>query len=125
MLQLAVIPGSLKADTVSNFLSPLLKELQCLEHNGMTICLPDGDRIHLKVHLLIASGDIPAASCLANHEGHNSFHGCRICDIQTESLVSPNGRGRGRYYSGTILQSPPALRTTTDYVEGDPVCTHR
>ncbi|KAI7847413.1 hypothetical protein BDC45DRAFT_575875 [Circinella umbellata] len=48
---------------------------------------------------------------------------CRQCRIKTTSEISPAGKGRDRYYPGTIAMSEP--RTDDKFVRGMPKGTHQ
>ncbi|KAG2225344.1 hypothetical protein INT45_005588 [Circinella minor] len=78
----------------------------------------EGGPIHVKVHLLLASGDLIGCQEIAHHTGNNSEYGCRQCRIKTTSEISPAGKGRGRYYPGTEAMSDP--RTDNEFVRGMP-----
>lgn len=103
MLQVAIIPGPRKPKDLYSFLSPLMEDLERLSTQGMILKV-DGelDDIHLKVNLLLASGDIPGIADFIHHSGHGSRYGCRICRIYGVSERSPNGIGHGIYFPGDI-----------------------
>ncbi|KAG2216592.1 hypothetical protein INT45_001980 [Circinella minor] len=100
MLQVSIIPADHTGNLYS-FLKPLMNELFILENAGMEVKFPNGS-VKVKVHLLLASGDIAGIQELIQHSGHNSTYGCRQCHIETVSSISPAGRGNGRYYTGTV-----------------------
>ncbi|KAG2223197.1 hypothetical protein INT45_011543 [Circinella minor] len=72
MIQLAIIPGPKEPKDLVSFLEPMLKELESLQDVGMDVKGDDGNIYHAKVHLLIGTGDIPAAAKLMLYKGHNS-----------------------------------------------------
>lgn len=102
MLQIAVLPLSTKKDNVFSLLEPLVQELRILQDTGISVTGTDGLSIKAKAHLLLATGDTPGAALLCNHEGHQSYNGCRVCTIRTARLPSPNGPGMGHYFPGDI-----------------------
>lgn len=94
MLQIAMIPK--KPKNLFSFLSPLFNELKVLESAGITVeC--EGGNFDCKVHVVLASGDIPAVAELMHHSGHNSLYGCRLCTIKSISSLSPKGNGSGLF----------------------------
>ena len=100
MLEVAIIPGPSKPKDIHSFLEPLMSEIRRLSTEGMTLRIDGEDDIHLHAHLLLASGDVPGVADLIKHSGHNSQYGCRMCRIQSESLISPKGKGHGQYFAG-------------------------
>lgn len=40
------------------------------------------DEFQLRAHIIAWTGDIPALTKLMNITGHNSYSGCRFCDIK-------------------------------------------
>ncbi|KAG2216334.1 hypothetical protein INT45_005493, partial [Circinella minor] len=118
MIQVAILPCNPKKAALHHLLSPLIKELKQLESSGMHIVGSDGAEFTVKAHLLIASGDIVGVTDLCNHSGHSSIFGCRICPIETTCLLSPKGKGYGRYFLGPNLL--PKNRKAKDFKDGDP-----
>ena len=57
MFQLAVIPG--KAKDLDSFLLPIVDEIKSLDEHGLIAKKHNGEEIRSKVHLVIATGDIP------------------------------------------------------------------
>jgi hypothetical protein len=116
MLQVCIMPGpsAPKGDGYWSFLAPLLDELQNLSKHGMDVECDDGQERHSKVHLLVATGDIPGVSTLASHSGHTSEYGCRVCPIQGVHGAS----GHGQYF----VPNPDNLSLpwwhTEDFLEG-------
>ncbi|KAG2214170.1 hypothetical protein INT45_008584 [Circinella minor] len=106
---------SLFVDGYKAFLRPLINELRVLEDAGMIVDCAGGP-INVKVHCLLASGDIIGVQELIHHSGCMSSYGCRQCRIATVREISPAGRGYGRYYTGTIEMSTP--RTDEEF-KGD------
>ncbi|ORY90559.1 hypothetical protein BCR43DRAFT_509032 [Syncephalastrum racemosum] len=78
------------------------------------------EEIKLRAHLVLASGDIRGVADLINHVGHQSDYGCRICLIQTSDAISPQGKGRGRYYKGERTAVIP-LRQAEAFIAGDTI----
>lgn len=75
-------PCAPKGEGYWSFLTPLLDELDLLSKGGMEVVCDDGQTRKAKVHLLLATGDIPGVATLASHSGHMSNYGCRICPIK-------------------------------------------
>jgi hypothetical protein len=74
-----------------------MAELKILGKEGMVVTCDDGTLVKSKVHMLLATGDIPAAGVSAGHIGHTALYGCRICAIQGVPGVS----GYGKYFKPT------------------------
>ncbi|KAG2214625.1 hypothetical protein INT45_003977 [Circinella minor] len=105
MIQVAI----LSADHTGNlytYRKPLLNELRILQDAGMKVTCDDGE-FSLKVHLMLASGDIISVQELIHHKGHSSDYGCRQCRILSTSLISPASKGRACYYPGIVAMSSP------------------
>ncbi|KAG2216517.1 hypothetical protein INT45_002651 [Circinella minor] len=111
MMQVAIIPAD-HTGNIYSFLTPLLRELFVLENAGMNIYC-EGGPIHVKVHLLLASGDLIGCQEIAHHTRNNSEYGCRQCRIKTTSEISPAGKGRGHYYPG--MEAMSDLRTDNEF----------
>ncbi|SAL97130.1 hypothetical protein, partial, partial [Absidia glauca] len=94
MLQVCVMPGpkSPKGAGFWSFLRPLMDELAVLATAGMVVTCDDGTTVRSKVHLLVATGDMPAAATLSGHSGHMSTYGCPICPAK--GVSGWNGRGK-------------------------------
>ena len=120
MIQVAVLPTSVKSDNIFSYLSPLIQELKDLEDNGITVSGTDGITVHARAHLLLASGDIPGISALCNHGGHQCAYGCRVCRIRAERLQSPSvstnssRSGYAQYFPGSEYDDE--LRTKEDFM---------
>ena len=65
-----------------------------MEDDGIEVELEDGTIISSKVHLILATGDLPQADSLAHHRGHLHRAGCRICKITGVH----NEKGHGIYF---------------------------
>ncbi|KAI9243657.1 hypothetical protein BDA99DRAFT_448935 [Phascolomyces articulosus] len=113
MIQVAIIPAD-HTGNIYSFLRPLINELRVLEDGGMRVNCGNSS-IHVKVHCLLASGDIIGVQELIHHKGCMSLYGCQQCRIQSVREISPAGRGYGRYYTGTIRMS--AARTDDEFRE--------
>jgi hypothetical protein len=62
MLQLAILHGKKKPKDLDSFLSPIINEIRSLEKNGLVVRRFSGEESHSKVHLVLATGDIPQVS---------------------------------------------------------------
>ena len=60
LIQLAIIPG--KPVDLDSFLLPIIDEITSLGKYGLIINKFNGERIISKVHMVLASGDIPQVS---------------------------------------------------------------
>ncbi|OAD71018.1 hypothetical protein PHYBLDRAFT_148233 [Phycomyces blakesleeanus NRRL 1555(-)] len=109
LIQLAIIPG--KPVDLDSFLLPIIDEVISLGKYGLIIKKFDGERIVGKVHMVMASGDIPQVTKYCHHKGHNSRYGCRVCEVLGEASL----RGRGMYFKNC---SAP-LRPKIDFVNGN------
>ncbi|KAF0460897.1 transposase domain-containing protein [Gigaspora margarita] len=82
LLVTAVIPGPNQPKNFNSFLRPVINELKLLEEG--ILCF-DGDskqEFKLKSHVIFWCGDIPAITKLMCITGHNSYMGCRMCDLK-------------------------------------------
>lgn len=86
MIQLAILPGPNTPEVIDSFLEPIVSELNDLSKYGLMVRKNGIEVCNARVHLVIASGDIPAAAALARHTGHTSKFGCRICRVRTEKV---------------------------------------
>ncbi|KAJ1912845.1 hypothetical protein H4219_005447, partial [Mycoemilia scoparia] len=84
-----------------------------LEKDGITIIFPNKQQIHIKIHLAMLSGDIPAIAKAINHTGHMSRYGCRLCKIRGD-----NGPFGGIYFPKDNFPAP--LQTLDEFLTGDP-----
>ncbi|KAI9247956.1 hypothetical protein BDA99DRAFT_591565 [Phascolomyces articulosus] len=111
MIQVAIIPTD-HTSNIYSFLRPLINELRVLKDGGMRVNCGNSS-IHVKVHCLLASGDIISVQELIHHKGCMSLYSCQQCRIQSVCEISPAGRGYSRYYTGTIRMS--AARTDDEF----------
>ncbi|KAI9476581.1 MAG: hypothetical protein EXX96DRAFT_507889 [Benjaminiella poitrasii] len=110
LIQLAIIPG--KPVDLDSFLIPIIDEIISLGKHGLIINKLDGEKIVSKVHIVMASGDIPQVAKVCHHKGHNSTYGCRVCSVKGES---PNN-GRSLYFQDCLAP----LRPKSDFVDSNP-----
>lgn len=113
-MQLAILPGSKKPADLDSFLTPIVAELKDLSEHGLIIRKNRNEVCRSKVHLLLCSGDIPAVSDMAHLGSHNSFFGCRICEVKGKA---PDNRSHGKYFEDTAAP----LRPIEDFLNGNPV----
>lgn len=83
MFQLAILPGPNSPKDMDTFLKPIVDELRVLSSTGLTVRMDGEEVCRAKVHLVMATGDIPAVADLCHHAGHMSTYGCRICLTKT------------------------------------------
>ena len=57
MFQVAVIPGKIK--DLDSYLLPLVDEVKSLSEHGLIVKKYTGEEIRGKVHMMMATGDIP------------------------------------------------------------------
>lgn len=57
MFQLAIIPGKIK--DLDSYLLPIVDEVKSLGEYGLIVKKYDGEQIKGKVHMVMATGDIP------------------------------------------------------------------
>ncbi|GES97902.1 transposase domain-containing protein [Rhizophagus clarus] len=77
-----LIPGPNQPKDFNTFLRPFIDEMKELEkgitcYDACTKC-----KFLLHAHLITWTGDIPALTKIMNITSHNSYHGCRICNIE-------------------------------------------
>jgi hypothetical protein len=111
--QLAILPGPKKPVSINSFLLPIVAELNYLSTYGMVVKNNGVEICRSKVHLVIASGDIPAVNDISKVAPHTSKFGCRIC---TTEGVHPDNHPYGMYFPNVAAP----LRTLNEYKHGDP-----
>ncbi|OAD75688.1 hypothetical protein PHYBLDRAFT_143937 [Phycomyces blakesleeanus NRRL 1555(-)] len=80
MIQIAMLPGCTSPSAIWSFLEPTLRDLHLLQTEGMEVKTLT-TTIRAKIHILMATGNIPALAKLACHVSHTSKNGCRICHV--------------------------------------------
>jgi hypothetical protein len=86
-IQLGILPGPNNPNAlVDTFLKPIVDEFQKLSTAGMTVYKDGVLLCKAKVHLVIATGDLPASAELSHHKTSAAKYGCRICTIKTEKI---------------------------------------
>ena len=98
MIQATVL--HVKPKDMDSFLEPLFIELPKLQTGGLKVHSASGT-FELKVHLMLASGDLVGTQELAHHMMYRAKFGCRICPLETITRPSPDGPGRGNYFRGS------------------------
>jgi len=109
LIQLVITHGVLKTTNIHSFLTPIYNELATLSQNGITVTIEGGVQLHANVHLLTFTGDTPAAAAIANHAGHMSLYGCRIC--KKEGIRPLNESGM--FFVGKVRVND--MRTVYEY----------
>jgi hypothetical protein len=84
MVQLAILPGPNNPKYIDTFLKPIVDEFYDLSTKGLIVKKDGVEICRARVHLVMATGDLPASAELAHHDGHMATFGCRICRIKTE-----------------------------------------
>ena len=69
-----------------------------------------------KVHLMMATGDMPAVAQMAHVCSHAGRFGCRICEVKG---VHPDNVSSGMYF----LDKDAPLRPKQDFLNGNEVNT--
>lgn len=110
MIQLCIIPGPNTPKDLDSFLRPIVHEFRDLGLHGILVKENGVEICEAKVNLLIATGDIPAAAGLAQHKGHTSKFGCRLCRTEAE---------RHNYRNCFVDYNAP-FRTVEDFADPDP-----
>ena len=113
-IQLACLPGPKKPKDLDSFLRPIVDELLDLSKHGLIVRKSGRELCRAKVHLLMASGDIPAVAEMMHHSGHTSVYGCRICKVKGRH---PLNSTNGMYF----VDINSMMRTKTQLKNGDPV----
>ena len=81
VMLIGIIPPLKKEpETLNSFLQPVIDELLLLA-KGFQLKPANKDPVQVKVLLLCASSDIPAARKLAGFMGHAAIKGCSFCNI--------------------------------------------
>ncbi|OAD74888.1 C2H2-type zinc finger transcription factor [Phycomyces blakesleeanus NRRL 1555(-)] len=106
LTQLAIIPG--KPKDLDSFLLSIIDEISSLGKHGLSIKKFNREQIKVKVHMVMASNDIPQVTQFCHHTGHISNKGCRICEIESIS----SSHGKGKYCQGLCA----TLRTKDNFV---------
>lgn len=96
-------PGSL-----DYFLQPIINELNLLSR-GFQISQANKDPVFVKVLLLCASSDIPAARKLAGFMGHAAIKGCSLCAISFQD-------NSGNRYCGPVDNNIWQKRTRDEHI---------
>ncbi|OAD78838.1 hypothetical protein PHYBLDRAFT_73863 [Phycomyces blakesleeanus NRRL 1555(-)] len=110
LIQLAIIPR--KPVDLDSFLLPIIDEVISLGKYGLIIKKFDGERIVVKVYMVMTSGDIPQVTKYCHHKDHNSRYGCHISEVLGEAPL----RGRGMYFKNCCVP----LRPMIDFVNDNP-----
>ncbi|KAG2193041.1 hypothetical protein INT47_009291 [Mucor saturninus] len=110
MFQLAIIPG--KPKDLDSFLLPIIDEIKSLGEHGLIVERWNGETIKAKVHLVMATGDIPQVTKYMHHGGHMATYGCRICLVEGQKREYT---GYGMYFQ----KRGASLRTVDHFVNGD------
>ncbi|GET50952.1 transposase domain-containing protein [Rhizophagus irregularis DAOM 181602=DAOM 197198] len=77
-----IIPGPKQPQDFNSFLYPLIQEIKSLQDG---ISCYDGNKeeqFTLRAHILAWTGNIPALSKVLCLTGHNSYSGCRFCNLR-------------------------------------------
>ncbi|GET57996.1 transposase domain-containing protein [Rhizophagus irregularis DAOM 181602=DAOM 197198] len=77
-----IIPGPKQPQDFNSFLYPLIQEMKMLQDG---ILCYDGNKkeyFTLRAHILAWTGDLPALSKILYLTGHNSYSGCRFCNLR-------------------------------------------
>jgi hypothetical protein len=111
--------GTKKHHDIHTFLRPIYDELMELSTNGIQVKVGD-EVVKSRIHSLVFTGDIPAVADLANHSGHMSLYGCRMCDVKglskffgsTHGMYFPRPTSTSNIYSREIYsqQSGPVRK---------------
>ncbi|GBC39132.2 transposase domain-containing protein [Rhizophagus irregularis DAOM 181602=DAOM 197198] len=82
LLITSIIPGPKEPKDFNSFMNPIVDELKELARG--TDCIDGNTKNHfiLKAHVLSWSGDTPGLTKLKCFTGHNSYKGCRYCNIK-------------------------------------------
>ncbi|OAD67741.1 hypothetical protein PHYBLDRAFT_174069 [Phycomyces blakesleeanus NRRL 1555(-)] len=110
LIQLVIIPR--KSVDLDSFLLSIIAEVISLGKYELIIKKFDGERIAAKVHIVMASGDIPQVTKYCHHKDHNYRYGCYICEVLGEAPL----RGRDMYFKNCCAP----LRPMIDFVNGNP-----
>lgn len=85
--QVAVLPGPNNPKSLlDTFLRPIIEELKILSTAGMVVSVDNTEVCKAKVHLVMATGDLPASTDLAHHMTFAAKYGCRICQTETTKV---------------------------------------
>lgn len=109
IMLIGIIP-SLKKEpgSLDYFLQPIINELNLLSR-GFQISPANKDPVFVKVLLLCASSDIPAARKLAGFMGHAAIKGCSLCTISFQD-------NSGNRYCGPVDNNKWQKRTRDEHI---------
>ncbi|CAG8854910.1 42574_t:CDS:2, partial [Gigaspora margarita] len=120
LLVVAIIPGPKQPKNFNTFMRPLINELKQLEEGILCWDAVTNENFTLHAHVIFWCGDIPAISKLMYITGHNSYMGCRFCDIRGIISGEPN---KNHVYYPLI---PPSGRKLPIYnLDNLPLRTHK
>ena len=108
MIQVCVLPGSRAPKDLFSFLRPLMDDLKQLQSTGIQVKADDNKTYNIRAHLLLSTGDIPAASKVMCHSGHMTKYGCRLCETKGASLQKAVGKRSGMYFTPKRYPKPKA-----------------
>lgn len=113
VIQLAVIAGEMKTEDLDSFLAPIISELKDLSEHGMVVKKNNREVIcRCEVHLMLATGDMPAVAKMAHVSTHAGKYGCRICEVQGQK---PDNSSSGMYF----VEKDAPLRPKEDFLTGN------
>ncbi|OAD66223.1 hypothetical protein PHYBLDRAFT_175516 [Phycomyces blakesleeanus NRRL 1555(-)] len=95
-------------------LDPSISEIKDLEVYGLVIKSNGVEVCRAKIHLLLASSDIPAVADMVHIGSHASLFGCQICETKGKS---PDNRRYGMYFE----DSSAPLQPLEDFKTGNPI----
>ncbi|GBB96183.1 hypothetical protein RclHR1_00270029 [Rhizophagus clarus] len=77
-----IIPGPKQPQDFNSFLYPLIQEMKMLQDGILCYDGNKKENFTLCAHILAWTGDLPALSKVLCLTGHNSYSGCRFCNLQ-------------------------------------------
>ena len=109
VMLIGIIPAMKKEpESLNSFLKPIIDELKLLSR-GFQITPANKDPVRVKVLLLCASSDIPAARKLAGFMGHAAIKGCSFCNISFQDEG-------GNRYCGPVDYTKWQQRTREEHI---------
>ncbi|OAD78115.1 C2H2-type zinc finger transcription factor [Phycomyces blakesleeanus NRRL 1555(-)] len=111
---LAILPGPKKPTHLDTFLTPIIIEIKDLEVHGLVIKSNGVEVCCAKIHLLLASGDIPAVADMAYIGSHASLFDFQICETKGKA---PDNRWHEMYFE----DSSAPLRPLEDFKTSNPI----
>ncbi|KAG2213709.1 hypothetical protein INT45_006194 [Circinella minor] len=118
MFQICIAPEPLAPRSLFSFFHSTIQSLKRLQKSGICVKGDDGKTYYSCVHMLLATGDIPACSKLMCARGHTFRYGCRFGEILGGAAPNTKGQKRGMYFVPD-KRVRPRMRPLKNFQEGN------